>query len=667
MKKTPIAEKNGMQNINRDRRVIVGISELDKFGLLNIFKYVEWGLFTLARVCKKWNDIIVNKTNQKTILFRSVTICEVQYEIRNNHIRLARNICHGVYTSNDRKISEEDIQYFKNYDTTIAQKIACNKAMFKYFLVEMNEEHAQCKTVVMRLMDRQPVNNIDLERFQDHLPDILDIMLEFLSNNLYRYHDYGLTMILIFKRIIPTSSNGVRLQIINAFTNRLINRDKVLLRIIEEEAEAFYEMLQLLDGKGNSEVKNAGNILLGLMAIEFSFKNICYHSNDFWELFFTQFLNQSSITSEKDYNDINYYIVFGITKLLESKNRTFTLYCRDNVNKLISFLEAMLFNKPSSCKYIILCAFNLILNNQDLLSFNEKEEINLIFQKYFQKQLESQRIELNTRQLKNLLIWGNVFDEAVLKECLRIFPKDLRKDQSLEIFISRIPEKLINFLTDERKSEIINLFRSNIEYIFIRSLEKAFDVYLDFFNKLYLNSSFIIRQQVVLLIGEIVLNGSKSYSRRGWEAFFKLVHQDNALLRYINQAVCISEGLLNARHLNFAREIRDSLDVEDVQNRDFVQYFNENKETFFNFLKGQFAAIRVAIVRVEVTLTIITVLMKKIIKEDNKHYEKELKGWLNDKFQNNPDLRRGVNGRINEIIDRRDRENLKYFLRHGLN
>jgi len=613
------------------------IQDLGKYVLLNIFKYyVHQDFFKIRRVCYQWNELI-NETNKKTILCRAVAHSYVSHVLRRGNFRLARNICENIYIS--KKNNEKDAEYFRNWDKEIIKKLKKRESMIHLILNVLNGGHCECKKVIRSLLEGRIVNNHNLERFKTHLEDILDTMFEFLKKEKLN-QGYGLMIPLIFKSIIPMLDEEGMLKIINVFKKYLVDQEKIPLQVMKKEAEEFYQMLQLLSETGNSIVRQQTNILVGMMAVRFSLKNSWYHK-DFWDLFFSQSYYKLGIA---EYNEINTSIVFDIIKLFQIKNRSLTEYCRsNNVNKFISFLESLLFNEKSSFKYPILCGLNVLLSNPPLMiNYEEKDRIHFIFQAYLKKEFENKRI--CTDGIMSL-IWDCKLNEENMRKWLKIaIPNNLNTDECLEIFITRIPEKLIKYLPEEEKIKVIHLFRSNMETNMLRpSLEKAFNVYLDFFCELYVNSSLVVKQQVLLLMGEIVLQCSRVCIKQAWESFFDLIYKDSSLLSYINQAISISEGLLNNKKMNFAERIRESL-IKEEEN--FIECFNENKEIFFEFLKIQFEGIRLNKVKIEVILTLVTIVMSEAIDDDQ--YRHNVEKWLINNFQNNPNLE-AVKMRLKEI------------------
>jgi len=630
----------------------ITLYDLSEYELLNIFKHcVNGALFNEpGRVCKKWHEIINDGNNQKTILFRAVMHCSIEKELGKENLRLARKMCEYIYTKN-KDIAKEDVEYFINLDQQIIEKTAKNDEMFKKILYVMGMGHPQCAEVLKKFLSAQQVDNSDLERLESHIGVIIRNMFDFVKNEKLD-QGYGLIIPLMLERIMPLLRNGAKPLIVGALKNFYADDAEIPLRIMKEEAGEFYKMLIKLNVEGGDETfQKSKNIFVGCMAIRLSCRN-SWHHEAFWELFFSQTFSQ---LRPNEYKDMN-YIASKISELLESKNSSLILYCSQNVCKFITFLENLLFNQNTSFKYSILCNLNLIYSSPYLMiDENEKRRMVLIFYEYF----NSKFIGNGIMDLTKSLIIPEHIDENIISKLILKIPDKLVSEEDLEIFISRIPEQLIKNLTEIKRSEIIKLFRSNINSRFFEFIEEGFNVYLDFFSKLYLDSSLKVKMEIVLLVGELVLNCSQIHSHRAWETFFELVYSNAKMLTHINRATSVAEGALGIKKMNFSQKIRDSL---NEKKSDFIDCFNENIEKFLEFLKSQFLGIRKISVKVEVVLTLIYVSVNRDVKTDNHKYRTVIVDWLNNELQGNFTLKKDVNIRINQIAKICDKEELTKFL-----
>lgn len=627
---------------------------LGKEGLLNVFKHsVGRDIGIAARVCKYWESLIMDTRSQKTILFRAVQSCYIENICINEDFRLARSTCEKLFRS--ESIQELDVAYFRDLEQEIVERMLASKNMVGKFSSGLHYEHPDCRMVISHVLyglcKEGAIFQTSLGTFEGHVKEVFAILLDGIKEAELN-KGYGIFIIVLLERIMPLVNERTKIKVIRLLIDNLIIRNQTILTIMEQEGLRFYRFLKNIPSICEDMI-NITKLLGGLMALEFSKRN-SRHQNDYWFLFLEYECH------EKELNHVINWANFGlpIIEFLESNNKAFIDCCRSNIMRFVIFLGKLLFDKKNINKYSILCGLNLLIKHEDVnAGEEEKFQGRLILEEYFKNKFSGMGIEMEYRTICNLPI--DEFNKDKFAKIASYLGKFVCDFENLEIYISRVPEKLISLYTEEKKQDILNLFRAKISSKeSVRLIEEGFNIYLDFFNKLYFNSSLKVKQETILLIGEMVLNLSYKYSNQAWVVFLQLIYQEPNNIFYVCRVIASSEGMLSNKKMHFAQKIRDSFIQQD---RGFIECFNVHTDKFLRFLDDELLNIRQISIKVDVSLTLIYIAIAENV-NNNEACRNKIKGYLINQLKWTPKLRAEIKKEICKIKKIYNPERLNVFL-----
>lgn len=624
---------------------------LGREGLLKVFSFsVGLGLGVAARVCRNWYSLIMDSVNQGTILFRAVQCCYVENQCLIGNFRLAKKICEGPFES--RSIQTVDVEYFRDLGKDVVGRVIGSRPMVEDVLLGLGPEHPDCRNVIKCVLNAEGL--IDLEKisiFEDHVKIVLGILFSSVKENELD-KGKGVLIVAIIEKIMPLLNDRAKIRVFGLLIDFLVEGNRIALMIMEQEGLRFYELLKSVSSKSEDLVQEV-NLLVGLMAMEFSKKN-SRHQNDYWVLFLGHACHERNISEMIDWTQFGLPIV----GFLESNQHDFLECFSKNKMEFISFFGKLLFDRKNLDKYSILCGLNLMSEHKGLnLDEEAKVQIRLILDEYFKNRFAGMGIKMEYKILCHALI--DDFNRGEFTKVAVYLESDICDFEKLEIYISRVPEKLIPLCTEEKRQDIVDLFRAKmVRKESLRLIEKGFNIYLDFFHKLYLNSSLKVKQAVMMLVGDMVLSLSRVYSNKAWVVFLELINKEPNNLGYVCGAVALAGGAFGTKKMDFIQKIRGALIEEDSG---FIECFNECADRFIQFLDYQLSNIRQMSVKIDVSLTLICIVIDKNI-NNSALYREKIKGCLIDQFKWTPKLKEGIKEGILKMKGSYDEMTLKEFL-----
>ncbi|PWU07376.1 MAG: hypothetical protein C5B43_00455 [Verrucomicrobia bacterium] len=615
---------------------------------LKVFSWLlEVSLFQgAARVCKFWNGLIMYEKDKNGVLFRAVQCSYVDVHYRKGDLKLARNACEAVYNRIEPTIFPEDREYFVEKEKAIIQVLETSKEKIAFILNGLTKSsHGTCKEYIESLLDGKIINR-NTELLLMHFEEIIKIFINSLNPDIIN-KGYVLIIFFIIEKIIFGMKVEGKIRIINSLVNVLkAEENKNVVEIMMQEAMAIYKIVVGLNNEVSIDLKYSVNCLIGWMICKLVSHGSIYQRS-FWDLLLSR---ASNAVDEKEFRSMG-NLSFAVMDLMESKQELLNIYSKEHFRQIINFLKDSYLYIGNKDKYSFFYALKYILIKFKLdLNPDDMRGINSVFAGYVESRLSS--INGVKDGLMKKYTQGLELDNTDAKILIEQFPLRGLNEETFISFACGIPEKLIHYYTDEKKLEIINLFKSHIEIKDgLRNIERGFNIYLDFFHKLALNSSGKVKGEATLLIGIMALRCSECFSDRIWPIFFSLIFEEkNSLRKYIEEAINNSESTMSLNKLNFAQKIREIFQLKD---KDFISLFNRFKVEFYRFLDGQLLNIKNPI-KIEVILTFIYIIFHPEIKDEiveiveNKEvtFKQKLKFSITNQLQWTPNLKNDIKIKI---------------------